>query len=302
MARTNGKNGNGRRAASLNERLDRVVALRDSELGFPGLAAGLLPPGGVIGEPVPPPVPPPGPHLPGSSTLGVPGTPIVSGFLHDLGEYIPELSGRNALPTYEKMRRGDAQVRATLAACKLPVLSARWEVAPGGGRGSQFSADGEEANGNGEGSGSAHPVSSNGAGRSTAAKAREIADFVRENLFGGLEFRTSTGGWATQNWDDVVRNALLMLDFGCAVHEDVWTVDGGAIRLRKLAARLPVTFYRWHTEADGETLLALEQLGYRGGRYLRVMVPAEKCAVFTYLQVGAYFWGIALQRAMYPHW
>lgn len=145
-------------------------------------------------------------------------------------------------------------------------------------------------------------VSSNGAGSNTQAKANEIAEFVRENLFGGLEFRTSTGGWATQNWDDVVRNALLMLDFGCAVHEDVWTVDGNHIRLRKLAARLPITFYRWHTELDGETLLALEQYGYRRGQYLNVVVPADKCCVFTYQQEGANFWGISLQRPMYPHW
>jgi hypothetical protein len=100
----------------------------------------------------------------------------------------------------------------------------------------------------------------------------------------------------------VVRNALLMLDFGCAAHEDVWTVDGSFVRLRKLAARMPITFYRWHTEADGETLLALEQYGYRGGRYLNVLLPAEKCTVFTYQQEGANFWGISLLRAMYPHW
>jgi hypothetical protein len=299
MKGRNRKNGNGRLTdgpspASLRDGLDSAVALRDTELGFPsqGLAAGLLPPGGIVGVPVPPPVPPPGPHLPRSSTLGVPGTPIVSGFLHDLGEYNSELAGRNALPIYEKMRRGDAQVRATLAACKLPVLSARWDVVPGGGREPQASTESREQN----------PVTSTGAGKNTQAKATEVATFVRDNLFGGLEFRTSTGGWATQNWDDVVRNALLMLDFGCAVHEDVWTVDKSSIRLRKLAARLPITFYRWYTEADGETLLALEQLGYRGGRYLRVMVPAEKCAVFTYQQEGANFWGISLQRAMYPHW
>ncbi|HUI42083.1 MAG TPA: hypothetical protein VL523_08950 [Terriglobia bacterium] len=300
MSRTNGKNGKLRPAAqalSPNERLDGVLALRDTELGFasPGLGAayGMSP-----SAPVPPPVPPPGRHLPSSSTLGVPGTPIVSGFLQDLGEYNGELAGRNALPTYEKMRRGDGQVRATLAACKLPVLSARWDVVPRdvSRQSSVASGEAQRTTDNGQ------RTSSTGDGIITAAKAQEIADFVRENLFGGLEFRTSTGGWATQNWDDVVRNALLMLDFGCAAHEDVWTVDGSSIRLRKLAARLPITFYRWYTEADGETLLALEQYGYRGSQYLRVTVPAEKCAVFTYQKEGANFWGMALQRAMYPHW
>lgn len=116
----------------MSERLDRVVALRDRELGLPlqGLAPGYA--ARVASAPVPPPVPPPGPHLPTVTTLGIPGTPIVSGFLEDTGEYNGELAGRNALPTYEKMRRGDGQVRATLAACKLPVLSARWEVIASG--------------------------------------------------------------------------------------------------------------------------------------------------------------------------
>ena len=190
-----------------------------------------------------------------------------------MGEYNPEMMGRNALSIYEQMRRGDAQVSATLAACKLPVQSAKWEVAPG----LDKSAPGY-------------------------GPAKEITGFVRENLFGGLEFQTSTGGWTSQNWADVVRNALLMLDFGCAVHEEVWRVDGSCIRLRKLAARLPLTFYRWHTEADGETLIALEQYGYRGGRFLSTLLPADKISRFTYHQERANFWGLSLQRSMYPHW
>jgi hypothetical protein len=294
---SSGRGGRRSVATSLKERVERAAALRDREIGLEGLAAF------APSAPVPPPTPPPGPHLPTASTLGIAGTPIVSGFLLDLGEYNGELAGRNAIPTYEKMRRGDGQVRATLAACKLPVLSAKWDVVaaePGSGvRDSEFGV--WKGNSNPENR-TPKTVSSTGAGQQTAAKAGEVARFVRENLFGGLEFRSSSGGWVTQNWDDVVRNALLMLDFGCAAHEDVWTVDGDRIRLRKLAARLPLTFYRWHTEADGETLLALEQYGYRGGRYLNVLLPADKCTVFTYQQEGANFWGISLLRAMYPHW
>src|SRR5271157_4767587 len=341
-----------KRVEKLADRLDRVLALRDQELGLTadgvrGSGFGVRPEErgsgfGVRGsqkdtnpeffsakpetrnpnpassanpEPRTPnpgspplipnpstilPVPPP---TPGSVTIaagrgdlakvfGVAGTAITSGFLRDLGEYNGELLGLAAIRTYEKMRRGDAQVRATLAACKLPVQSAKWEVVPG--KSAAGSADPETRTPN--------PVSSTGAGKNTEAKAKEVAQFVKDNLFGGLEFRTSTGGWATQNWDEVVRNALLMVDFGCAVHEEVWTVDGDRVRLRKLASRLPLTFYRWHTEADGETLLALEQYGYRGGRFLNVLLPADKMALFTLNREGANFWGIALQRAMYPHW
>src|SRR5579872_2542455 len=53
--------------------------------------------------------------------VGVPGTPIFHGFLEDFGEYNPELEGLTAVRTYEKMRRSDAQVAATLLACELPI-------------------------------------------------------------------------------------------------------------------------------------------------------------------------------------
>ena len=273
-----------REARSLQERIDRAVAFSDQPIGLagrgltPGYSA--LPQTDKTWAPVRPvDAPKPGSVKVSSAdgdlnkTLGVSGTPITAGYLLDLGEYNPELMGRNAIPIYEQMRRGDAQVRATIAACKLPVLSAKWQIVPGA----------EESD-------------------PGFARAKEIARFTADNLFGGLEFKNSTGGWTSQSWQSVISNALLMLDFGCAVHEDVWAVDADKIRLRSLPSRLPVTFYRWHTEADGETLLALEQYGYRGDQFLNALLPADKIARFTYQQEGANFWGIALQRAMYPHW
>ncbi len=271
--------------ASLQQRIDQAVRLADRELGFggPGAMASLHPVAGPE---------PRGTEMSAArgdfdKTFGVSGTPITSGFLVDLGEYNPDLMGRNAIPIYEQMRRSDAQVRATLWACKLPILSAKWEIVPA-----------EISNLKSQ----IAKIGSHGAGRATQSKAKEIAEFVRGNLFNGLEFQSPAGGWISQSWQSVIANALLMLDFGCAVHEDVWRVDGERILLRALPSRLPITFYRWHTEADGETLTALEQYGYRGQQFLNVLLPADKMARFTYQQEGANFWGIALQRAMYPHW
>lgn len=280
------------RRPTLQERIDRSIALADQPLGY-----HTLPPLPVAASPWASLQPVGAAHANSApvsaakgefeKTYGVSGTPITSGFLIDLGEYNPELMGRNAIPVYEKMRRGDAQVRATLAACKLPILSAKWEVIAGEDR------KPETRN---------QKKSSTGAGTNTTAKAKEVAEFVKGSLFGGLEFKTAAGGWASQSWQSVISNALLMLDFGCSIHEDVWRVDGGKIRLRALPSRLPVTFYRWHTDNDGETLLALEQYGYRKNEFLNVLLPADKICRFTYQQEGANFWGIALQRAMYPHW
>ncbi|MDR3677320.1 MAG: hypothetical protein P4N24_17665 [Acidobacteriota bacterium] len=221
--------------------------------------------------------------------MGLSGTPITSGFVRDLGEYNAKLEGLNAIWTYQEMRRGDGQVAGTLRACKLPILSARWQI--------RATPDLELRPGQ------------------TVDKAKEVAQFIRENLFGGLEWQTPTGSWTTQSWTDVLRCALRMQDFGASCYEEVATIDGDRIRLRRMADRQALTFYRWHTDPhvvdaslppgvydDGETLYALEQWGYRGNRFEYVMLPTDKACVFTHDQEGANFWGIPLTRAMYPHW
>ena len=126
------------------------------------------------------------------SPTGLPGTPIFSGFLRDFGEYNPQLEGLTAVRTYEKMRRSDAQVAATLLACELPIRAANWDV---------------------------HPASDSPADR-------EIAAFVRENFFDGLEYTSPSGVRTSQCWDDVLRNALLMLAFGASAHEEIYAIDG----------------------------------------------------------------------------
>ena len=199
---------------------------------------------------------------------GLPGTPIFGGFLEDFGEYNPQLEGPSAIRTYEKMRRSDAQVAATLLACELPIRAANWDVLPA----------------------------------SSDALDREIAQFVKENLFGGLEYVSPAGVKTTQCWDDVLRNALLMLPFGAAAHEEIYAVDGMRVRLARLAPRLPITFYRWITDVDGETLLALNQYGYRNSNFESVEIPVDRLAVFTFNKEGANFFGRSMLRPAYMHW
>jgi hypothetical protein len=200
--------------------------------------------------------------------VGLPGTPIFHGFLEDFGEYNPQLEGLTAIRTYEKMRRSDAQVAATLLACELPIRAANWDVLPA----------------------------------SSDALDREIAQFVKANLFGGLEYVSPSGVKTTQCWDDVLRNALLMLPFGAAAHEEIYAVDGTRVRLARLAPRLPVTFYRWITDVDGETLLALNQYGYRNSNFESVEIPVDRLAVFTFNKEGANFFGRSMLRPAYMHW
>jgi phage gp29-like protein len=119
---------------------------------------------------------------------------------------------------------------------------------------------------------------------------KEAAEFVRTCLFKELDFSS------------VLRNALLMLDFGVAAHEDVWEIVGNRVHLAKMAPRLPLTYYRWITDDSGEDLAALEQMGYRGDQYVTVQVPVDKLALFTYQQEGQNYTGMSLLRSMYQHW
>ena len=68
----------------------------------------------------------PRPSLP---EVGRPGTQFMYGFL-ETDEYVPELLGTRGLKTFEKMRRSDGMVAATLRGIKLPLLSATWEIQP----------------------------------------------------------------------------------------------------------------------------------------------------------------------------
>ena len=52
------------------------------------------------------------------------------------------------------------------------------------------------------------------------------------------------------DFDAILQNALLMLDFGAALSEDVYSIDGNRVKLAKVAPRLPLTFYRWICHAS----------------------------------------------------
>jgi phage gp29-like protein len=119
---------------------------------------------------------------------------------------------------------------------------------------------------------------------------KTAAEFVEHCLFDDIDF------------DAALENALLMLDFGASMHEDVYRIDGGQVKLEKLAARLPLTFYRWLCAPGTDNLVTVEQLGYRAGNYIRTQIPVDKLTLFTFQREGANFTGRSLLRSMYQHW
>lgn len=62
-------------------------------------------------------------------TYGATGTEFFSGFITN-DEYLPELTGLNAISIYDKMRRNDAQIHGTLYAIMLPIRQATWFIEP----------------------------------------------------------------------------------------------------------------------------------------------------------------------------
>lgn len=210
---------------------------------------------------------------PDTASVGGTGVAIFSGFVRELGEYNAAFSGWAAMRIYDKMRRQDADCQALEMACTLPIRAAKWKVVPGAKEGEpQFGF------------------------------AKQLAKEVEENLFGGLESPTESGAWNTQSFKSVIYNALLSVPFGCAGHEILWHIDGSKVRLRQLAPRLPITFYRFFPEADGETLAAVMQYGYRGNAFITPQIPAEDFTLFTVNQEGANYYGRSIFRAAYKHW
>lgn len=69
--------------------------------------------------------------IPTLEELGDTGTTMYQGYISG-EEYNSDLSGTKKYTVYDKMRKGDATVAATLKALKLPLLAANWYVEPAG--------------------------------------------------------------------------------------------------------------------------------------------------------------------------
>ncbi len=197
-------------------------------------------------------------------------------------EYNPKLRGEQAIAAYEEMRRSDGQVAGVLRVLKLPLLRANWDI---------LAASDEPLD-------------------------VEVAQFVHDNLMGGLQ---------DQTWDTVLRQFLTMYDFGHAVSVTQWIAsDDGKVRVKRLTPLLPVTLYRWWPDDEGR-LLAITQRVWKTtgtqfpkvgdsagddtytmptshGQYHFPTLPADRIVHLALDQEGANFTGVSVLRAAYKHW
>jgi SPP1 gp7 family putative phage head morphogenesis protein len=123
--------------------------------------------------------------------------------------------------------------------------------------------------------------------------AEQIADFIKDNLMGGMKY----------SWDDHLREALLMLDFGFSVFEKVYRYDTWngrpVVKLDKYAPRVASSIWRFPQDED-YNIIMVQQINYMTGQI--VDIPLDKCRVYTYNREGDNIVGISALRPAYKHW
>lgn len=118
----------------------------------------------------------------------------------------------------------------------------------------------------------------------------KVREFVEHALFDCLDI----------TWDDVVRQALLMVPFGVMAFEKVYGVrdyEGtNYVMLNKLAPRMPRSIQQWEL-ADGT--FGIQQIRQDG---VLAQIPGSKLLTFINEREGDNYWGTSMIRAAYKHW
>lgn len=125
------------------------------------------------------------------------------------------------------------------------------------------------------------------------AAAQNIADFIKGNLMGGMKY----------SWDDHLREALTMLEFGFSVFERVYRYDTWngrpVVMLDKYAPRVASSIWRFPQD-ENYNIVQVQQINYMTGQI--VDIPLERCRVYTYNREGDNIIGQSVLRPAYKHW
>ncbi|PFG19865.1 phage portal protein family protein [Serinibacter salmoneus] len=180
-------------------------------------------------------------------------------------ETAPELRWPNNIEVYDKMRRTDAQVMSVLRAVTLPIRRTAWRLDPNGAR-------------------------------------DEVVELVAEDLglpIVGRQTLPPVRARDRFSWKEHLYHALLMLPFGHSPFEQVYRIEDGQVRLRKLEWRPPRTISKVEVAADGG-LVALEQVSSTTGRAARM--PVDRLVVYVNDREGGNWLGQSLLRTAYKPW
>lgn len=120
-----------------------------------------------------------------------------------------------------------------------------------------------------------------------------IAATIEKNLFEEM-------AWT---WYDFLRHALLFLDFGFMVFEEVYEYRGNIMRIKALEPRLPSSIWRWEPQQEDAgkffRITGITQLDNYGRQYF---IPIEKIMLLTNDREGDNWEGTSLLRACYRNW
>ncbi len=221
--------------------------------------------------------------------IGWGGAKVFGGIVLD--EYNPDLKGRLALQTADKMRRTSGQVRALEQVIRLPIESTQWIV--------------EEP-------------------RQAGSAEREAAELLRENLFGGMEqpfsavvreaclaihfgFRVPEIVWEERAGlvavaDVASRNPELVERW---VYDERGRLAGYVYAGHRPVGAVPSPKSQVQ---EGRGASAGGSAGLRevpetaSTRFERVVVPLEKTLHFVHDAENGNPQGFGLWRSQYPHW
>lgn len=181
-----------------------------------------------------------------------------------MDEYNPTLSFPESTHVYDEMRRSDGQVGAILNAMKLPIRAAEWYFEP--------DPDAQDK-----------------------ALAEAVAEFLTDNLLdGGMHY----------SWDDHLREALLMLDFGFSVFEKVYRIQDWhgkpLVWLDKYAPRIAPSIWRFPQDEQTGAIVAVQQLNVYTGEFYDI--PLHRTRLYTFNREGDNPVGISALRQVYKPW
>lgn len=190
-------------------------------------------------------------------------------------EETPELRWPQSIEVYDRMRRQDAQVMSVLRAVTLPIRRTTWRIDPAGAK---------------------------------ASVVKLIADDLGLPIL-GKPLKPLVRTADRFSWSEHLRLALLMLPFGHSFFEQVYRIDNGVARLRKLGWRPPRTISHVEVAADGG-LKWIEQpaIGRTSG-YTTVLpptgdikIPVTQLVAYVNDREGGNWLGQSLLRPAYKFW
>lgn len=197
-------------------------------------------------------------------------------------ETTPELRWPLSVYVYDRMRKQDAQVTSVMRAITLPVMRTKWRVDPNGARDEVAEAVAADLH---------LPIV--GADDDSDAPKKRI-----RNAF---------------SWSEHVRLALLCLQYGHSMFEQVYQIDdAGYAHLAKLAPRLPRSIANMVVAPNGELVsIAQYAMGTMTGGFEAIVVgalaggahiPAKRIVAYVNEREGGDWLGKSVLRAAYKNW